>query len=572
MLRKQSMTSRSSLLFNSLSLALLLASFEGLAGAQTLSGTLSNFDVFNDTGQVSRGFEIELHGLTSKDIAYTFGGTYIRYGNPVVTDIPGGVLVRYASAYDAAQRAFAVGTPVPAAFTATAGHQCWTGGAPGYPTSGCEHFGVGLVRSPTDVLYRWLVEDSATPGGLKASGTSVNIAAPLWGVVPGAGGAAAVVNAQIEPPRPAAQQFGDAVWVKVYESESSENVELNHLLTDDPVVPHDAGQVEVEWELSQFNPKKADHGSLGHGKSLGNGSQSVIRRFEFYKYTGGYDPESHEALCSARQGKGSDCNTPGPGELGNYIGAQMAAAQFGQPAASKSAITGISNSASGSNHISAGAWVSIYGSGLAATTRSWQAADFQGTRLPLSLDNVFVTIDNRPAAVSFISPGQINVQAPGIDSVGPVEVKVTSSLGTATGFVTMDPYSPAFFTFSGKYAAAVHLDGALVAPAGFFGAGVASRPAQPGEVLLVFGTGFGPTSPAIAAGQMVGAPAPMVASSGLRVRIGSQTATVQYAGLVAVGEYQFNIVVPALPDGDQAIVADAGGVSSAASLLIPVKN
>jgi uncharacterized protein (TIGR03437 family) len=71
---------------------------------------------------------------------------------------------------------------------------------------------------------------------------------------------------------------------------------------------------------------------------------------------------------------------------------------------------------------------------------------------------------------------------------------------------------------------------------------------------------------------MVGAPAPMTASSGLRVRIGGQAVDVKYAGLVAAGEYQFNIVVPALPDGDQSIVADAGGVSSAASLLIPVKN
>src|SRR5450755_2433655 len=83
------------------------------ASSQTLSGTLSNFDVFNDTGQQSHGFEIELDGLTSKDIPFTFGGTYIRYGDPAVTDIPGGVLVRYASPYDSARGAFSVGTPIP---------------------------------------------------------------------------------------------------------------------------------------------------------------------------------------------------------------------------------------------------------------------------------------------------------------------------------------------------------------------------------------------------------------------------------------------------------------------------
>jgi uncharacterized protein (TIGR03437 family) len=565
---------RPSLLFATLSIAVVMAAVGGTAGAQTLSGSLSNFDVFNDTGQVSRGFEIELQGLTGKDISYTFGGTYIRYGNPAVTDIPGGVLVRYASAYDAAQHAFAVGTPVPAAMTATAGHQCWTGGLPGYPSSGCEHFGVGLTRNPTAVVYRWLIEDSANPGTLKAASSNVNIAAPLWVVTPAAAGGAPLVNAQVEPPRAPAQQFGDAVWVKVFETESPENVELNHLLTDDPIVPQGSAHMEVEWELSQSNPKKADHGSLQHGKSLGNGSQSVIRRFEFYKYTGAYDPENHEALCSARQGgKGSDCTAPGPGELGNYIGAQMAAAQFGQAVvAQKAAITGVSNSASGLGNITSGAWVSIYGSNLSATSRSWQNSDFQGTRLPFALDGVSVTIDNRPAAVSFISPGQINVQAPAIDSVGPVEVRVTGSLGTATGTVNMQPFAPAFFTFSGKYAAAVHLDGALVAPVGFFGAGVASRPAQPGEVLLIFGTGFGPTTPAVSPGQLLSGAAPLMPASGLRVRIGNLMANVQYSGMVAAGEYQFNIVVPALPDGDQTIVADVGGVSSVANLVIPVKN
>jgi hypothetical protein len=110
MILKRNMTLRLFPLVVLFSIAVLLAAGGGRAQAQTLSGTLSNFDVFNDTGQVSRGFEIELDGLTSKDLAYTFGGTYIRYGNPSLTDFPGGVIVRYASAYDAAQHAFAVGT------------------------------------------------------------------------------------------------------------------------------------------------------------------------------------------------------------------------------------------------------------------------------------------------------------------------------------------------------------------------------------------------------------------------------------------------------------------------------
>ena len=44
-----------------------------VASAQTTFGTLSNFDVFNDTGQESHGFEIELDGVSSGDVSFTFG-------------------------------------------------------------------------------------------------------------------------------------------------------------------------------------------------------------------------------------------------------------------------------------------------------------------------------------------------------------------------------------------------------------------------------------------------------------------------------------------------------------------
>jgi len=41
--------------------------------AQVTFGSLSNFDVINDTGQPCNGFEIELEGLTSAAVVYTVG-------------------------------------------------------------------------------------------------------------------------------------------------------------------------------------------------------------------------------------------------------------------------------------------------------------------------------------------------------------------------------------------------------------------------------------------------------------------------------------------------------------------
>src|SRR5512136_1380523 len=98
--------------------------------AASVCGGLSNFDVFNDTGQECYGFEIELDGIASSDVVYTFGSTYTQYGDPVKVDFPGGVYVRYESPYDSVTGKFTKVTPIPPGIIPTPGHACWTGGTP----------------------------------------------------------------------------------------------------------------------------------------------------------------------------------------------------------------------------------------------------------------------------------------------------------------------------------------------------------------------------------------------------------------------------------------------------------
>jgi len=64
-------------------------------------------------------------------------------------------------------------------------------------------------------------------------------------------------------------------------------------------------------------------GKLVNQGNLGNGNHAVVRRYEVYRYAGAYDPVSHEALCVDLT-----CTAPGPGELGDAIGAQNAAANL----------------------------------------------------------------------------------------------------------------------------------------------------------------------------------------------------------------------------------------------------
>jgi hypothetical protein len=304
----------------------LAATLSSPAGATVSFGTLSNFDVFNDTGEDCHGFEIELEGIHSSDVSFTFGTPYQRYGDPVVVDFAGGVYVRYASPYDPGSGTWEAATPqAPPVIVPTDGHACWVGGSGDYLTSGCEHFGVALIGNPSNTVYRWLVADPANPGQLQRAGTKVNIPAPIWKVSPPPPEAPdqvhPVVAAVIEPPEPGPYDFGDAIWMKIYVTESPDPAELHHLLSEDERVPEEPVEVEIEWELLQS--EKGAVRESEHGAQVGEGSESVTRRYEFFEYTGPYEAESHEA-------RPEHDSSPSEGEVGNYIGAQMAAVNFGE--------------------------------------------------------------------------------------------------------------------------------------------------------------------------------------------------------------------------------------------------
>jgi uncharacterized protein (TIGR03437 family) len=87
---------------------------------------------------------------------------------------------------------------------------------------------------------------------------------------------------------------------------------------------------------------------------------------------------------------------------------------------------------------------------------------------------------------------------------------------------------------------------------------------------VLFANGFGPTSTPVVDGSVTqgGTLSPLPA-----VTIGGATANVVFAGLVAVGEFQFNVVVPAsLANGDQPITATYNGLTTQPGTLITVHN
>jgi hypothetical protein len=287
----------------------------------TLFGSLANFDIYNDTGQDAYGYQIELYGLTPSQIVLTFSGS--RYGGPQVIPFSGGVYVRYAASFDPASQQFSATTIVPPSFTPTLGHSCvFTN------IVGCDHYGVVTYQSPTNTIMHWLVADPANPGSvIPFGGAPSPIPLPTITINPPAQpGGAPVVAFEIRMPPPPPAQFGPAKWVKVYKTELQREVALDELVGDNPVVPQDAALVETAWKLLQSNPKSANSGVLRNQGGLNSGSHSVLRRYEFYKYTGKLDPLTNEALCAD-----PTCSAPAADEVGDYIGDQMAAANVGVP-------------------------------------------------------------------------------------------------------------------------------------------------------------------------------------------------------------------------------------------------
>jgi uncharacterized protein (TIGR03437 family) len=82
--------------------------------------------------------------------------------------------------------------------------------------------------------------------------------------------------------------------------------------------------------------------------------------------------------------------------------------------------------------------------------------------------------------------------------------------------------------------------------------------------------GCGPTTPATPAGVIAAQNSPLASS--FQMKIGGIAATVPFAGVLGgtVGLYQFNVVIPTLPAGDQSIELIVDGVPNAQSLSITV--
>ncbi|HMD70498.1 MAG TPA: protease pro-enzyme activation domain-containing protein [Bryobacteraceae bacterium] len=232
---------------------------------------------------------------------------------------------------------------------------------------------------------------------------------------------------------------------------------------------------------------------------------------------------------------------------------------------------------SAASTIQPGSWVSIYGSNLASGTAVWNG-DF-----PTTLGGVSVTIDGKPAYLWYVSPGQINLQAPADTATGPVSVLVQNSNGSATSTVTLSQQGPAFLLLGdGRHAAGIIYDlkgggtqgGGTYDFLGPASAGAGFRPAKAGELVSLYGIGFGPTNPPVAPGQPYNCPATGCATmvTSPKITVEGITVPLAFAGVVSAGLYQFNFYLPTnAGSGDQMVQATVNGVQTPTNVYVPIQ-
>jgi uncharacterized protein (TIGR03437 family) len=237
------------------------------------------------------------------------------------------------------------------------------------------------------------------------------------------------------------------------------------------------------------------------------------------------------------------------------------------------AITLVANAEGDVPVIAPNTWVEIKGTNLAPAgdIHVWAGSDFFGGQMPTQVDGVSATVNGKSAFVFYVSPTQVNILTPPDAMLGTVAVQLANAgVRSAPVNAQAQAIAPSLFVVNGgPYVLAEHgLTGTLLGPTSLFPG--STTPAKPGEIVVLYGNGFGPTSSPIISGAstQTGTLATMPA-----IKIGGVTVQAQFAGLIFPGEFQINVMVPLnLADGDQPIVATYGGASTQPGTLITVQH
>ena len=185
--------------------------------------------------------------------------------------------------------------------------------------------------------------------------------------------------------------------------------------------------------------------------------------------------------------------------------------------------------------------ISIYGTNLAFNTQALTATDIRNGNLPTSLGStpVRVLLDAQFANIYYVSPHQVNALIPPHLLPGPVTIQVLSSNRAGPPVVlTLEDSAPGLFETEDHFVIATHGNGPVV---------TADFPASPGEVLVLYATGLGPTNPLTPPNKVPTASAKLTAPIEVWLNgIPVAKDRILYAGVTPgfAGLFQINVQLP----------------------------
>lgn len=222
-------------------------------------------------------------------------------------------------------------------------------------------------------------------------------------------------------------------------------------------------------------------------------------------------------------------------------GLLLAQSDLGFPSYSASSVANTAANAAG--WYAANTLISIYGSNLAFDIQAIAAADIRNGSLPTSMGSVPVRVllDGQFASLYFVSPHQVNALIPPNLLPGTVtlEVVLSGRAGPPVRIVLEDS-APGLFEGDDHFVVASHGNGPVVTPL---------SPAAPGEVIVLYATGLGPTSPLTLPNRIPTTAAKLTNMAAFQVWLnGTPVAKerILYAGVTPgfAGLFQINLQLP----------------------------
>ena len=247
--------------------------------------------------------------------------------------------------------------------------------------------------------------------------------------------------------------------------------------------------------------------------------------------------------------------------------------------------------------------ISVFGENFSTETILFPNLDSQG-KLDNILGGTCLMMNGEALPIFAITPGQINAQASAAKALGPANFTVVTNCGTAGAtssapltielsptpqaltsdveVATIEEATPGFFLFppladDGLIAARFNADAIAVAPDGMFTDRFGtSRPAMPGEIIVLYGTGWGETTAGLTTGELASGAAELLPEANAMIMFGGVVLgpdDVLYIGVTpqTAGLVQAAIRVPAgAQPGNNQVVLTVYGKSTPVGPVVPV--